>query len=272
MTSRWRTAAAAAALMIGLAVPSLNAPATAATLTPVTIDCGGDIGGSQVSGQVGDTLMVTVTGPCTFAISTPGVVSWTDGVGTDPLTSGTGTLTFTLTADGTTTWSVTNGMGYDVQFIVSDLGTFSCSVAADEAETVSGSVGDTVSFHANGSCLLQSSTEGVVTWTSGGPNDPASATNAVVILTLSASGSTRFTARWPSYPGDGGELTIDVTVADGSAPGDASAPSVPEWVQAVGRLDADAPCPDGWLPSWQGWAMPVTGGWVCTRTLPAYGT
>lgn len=43
------------------------------------------------------------------------------------------------------------------------------------------------------------------------------------------------------------------------------------WVQAHGRAGADAPCEDGWAPSWQSWAEPVTGGWVCTRSIPSLG-
>ena len=46
---------------------------------------------------------------------------------------------------------------------------------------------------------------------------------------------------------------------------------IPGWKQAYGRASADATCEDGWSPSWQAWAEPVTGGWVCTRTIPAYG-
>lgn len=46
---------------------------------------------------------------------------------------------------------------------------------------------------------------------------------------------------------------------------------VPAWQQAYGRASQDADCADGWNPSWQEWALPVTGGWVCTRTVPAIG-
>lgn len=48
------------------------------------------------------------------------------------------------------------------------------------------------------------------------------------------------------------------------------APPIPAWVQAHGR-DKDATCLDGWDASWQSWAEPVTGGWVCTRSVPSLG-
>ena len=48
-------------------------------------------------------------------------------------------------------------------------------------------------------------------------------------------------------------------------------PSVPAWVQAYGRASADAACEAGWDASWQAWAEPVTGGWVCTRSVPSLG-
>lgn len=257
-----------------LAPVTLAAPAQAAALTPLTIDCS-EPGGTQVQGQVGDTVEVTVTGPCSFSISTPGIVTWTDGTSTDPLSTGSTTLTFTLLAEGTTTWTVLNQFDYPVQFIVSDLGLFSCSVAGETNESVTGEVGDTITVFANGSCDLASSTAGVVTWSAGGPADPPSVVNALITLTLAEPGTTHFTLQWPSYPGSGGRLTIDVTVTgtpapDPDAPGE-PAPAIPDWVQAFGRASADAACPDGWAASWQAWAQPVTGGWVCTRTVPALG-
>lgn len=51
---------------------------------------------------------------------------------------------------------------------------------------------------------------------------------------------------------------------------DAASPAIPAWVQAYGR-DKDATCEDGWDPSWQEWAQEVTGGWVCTRSIPSLG-
>jgi hypothetical protein len=58
-----------------------------------------------------------------------------------------------------------------------------------------------------------------------------------------------------------------------SFPGVAAAdqPPIPAWVQAYGRDSRDATCLDGWDASWQSWAEPVTGGWVCTRSIPSLG-
>ena len=75
-----------------------------------------------------------------------------------------------------------------------------------------------------------------------------------------------------SIPVTGGTITLRVDVA--AAPTPTPTPSVsgiPAWVQAYGRSGADATCEEGWAPSWQEWVQPVTGGWVCTRTIPALG-
>jgi hypothetical protein len=50
-----------------------------------------------------------------------------------------------------------------------------------------------------------------------------------------------------------------------------SATPIPDWVQAYGRASKGATCLHGWIPSWQAWAEPVTGGWVCTRDIPSLG-
>ena len=47
--------------------------------------------------------------------------------------------------------------------------------------------------------------------------------------------------------------------------------AIPSWVQAYGRASMDATCEDGWNPSWQEWAVAVTGGWVCERSIPSLG-
>ncbi len=46
---------------------------------------------------------------------------------------------------------------------------------------------------------------------------------------------------------------------------------IPGWQQSVGRASATATCATGWQPSWQEWAERITGGWVCTRTIPSLG-
>ena len=57
----------------------------------------------------------------------------------------------------------------------------------------------------------------------------------------------------------------------GDASGSPGPYSIPSWVQAYGRASANATCIDGWASSWQKWAEPVTGGWVCTRSIPSLG-
>jgi hypothetical protein len=64
--------------------------------------------------------------------------------------------------------------------------------------------------------------------------------------------------------------TVVVTSVAGPGAQGAVIP-IPAWVQAYGRARADATCENGWGPSWQSWAQPVTGGWVCTRTIPSLG-
>ena len=69
--------------------------------------------------------------------------------------------------------------------------------------------------------------------------------------------------RWPP---DGQSFDIVIVAAPSAA-----APSpIPTWVQAYGRQEVEK-CLDGWDASWQPWAEPVTGGWVCTRSIPSLG-
>ena len=55
------------------------------------------------------------------------------------------------------------------------------------------------------------------------------------------------------------------------APEDPAPAEIPEWQQSVGRPNATSTCDEGWQPSWQEWAQPITGGWVCTRSIPSLG-
>ena len=64
----------------------------------------------------------------------------------------------------------------------------------------------------------------------------------------------------------------ELNILPARAPAVATAPlSPPPWVQAFGRSNSDAGCQVGWGPSWQMWAVHVTGGWVCTRTIASLG-
>lgn len=58
--------------------------------------------------------------------------------------------------------------------------------------------------------------------------------------------------------------------ASNSASNSASIP-IPPWVQAYGIFHHDDACLTAWTSSWQKWAEPITGGWVCTRTIPSLG-
>jgi hypothetical protein len=46
---------------------------------------------------------------------------------------------------------------------------------------------------------------------------------------------------------------------------------IPAWVQAYGIFHQHDACLTSWTNSWQKWAEPITGGWVCTRTIPSLG-
>lgn len=75
---------------------------------------------------------------------------------------------------------------------------------------------------------------------------------------------------------DGGTLrgqAFYITVLAASEPptDGPAATVIPDWVQAYGRVGEDAKCEAGWNPSWQMWAERITGGWVCTRTIPSLG-
>jgi hypothetical protein len=78
-------------------------------------------------------------------------------------------------------------------------------------------------------------------------------------------------ALWEAVDGHGGDQLVssllDVALAE-----PASMPAIPLWLQAHGRWGASAECESGWAPSWQSWAEPITGGWVCARSIPAYGS
>lgn len=84
---------------------------------------------------------------------------------------------------------------------------------------------------------------------------PANTTTTFLTVLTSGTGDVAFTCGVPAPS----------PVVEDQAP----AP-IPSWVQAYGR-DKEATCLDGWDASWQSWAEPVTGGWVCTRSIPSLG-
>ena len=56
---------------------------------------------------------------------------------------------------------------------------------------------------------------------------------------------------------------------DGACAADGGA--IPGWVQSFARSDQATPCPEGWAASWEQWPFEGRGGFVCTRSIPAYG-
>jgi hypothetical protein len=204
------------ALLLGFAVAGVTASAPTASaneLTPFIWDCPNQEAGQNVIGKVGDTVDVTIIGPCTFTPSgATDVVTWGDE---NPTTFGAGStlVTFSLIRDGFA--SLTSGeFPFDVgiSFYVADFGIFACSVEPpdDRDETFAGAVGDTFSVFINGGCAITSSDVGIVTWSAAGSGDPPTVTNALLTVTLTAEGETDFIA---SYPGGGrSRLLVAVTV------------------------------------------------------------
>lgn len=50
-----------------------------------------------------------------------------------------------------------------------------------------------------------------------------------------------------------------------------SANSAPLWLQSIGRESASTACPEGYSGSWALWPNGGTGGYVCNKSVPAYG-
>ncbi len=51
----------------------------------------------------------------------------------------------------------------------------------------------------------------------------------------------------------------------------ASSPPLLMWQQAIGRVSANAACPDGYSGSWDTWPNGGKGGFVCNKFVPTYG-
>jgi hypothetical protein len=155
-------------------------------------------------------------------------------------------------------------------------------VNGSQNQIFTGAVGDTFTLTSSGANCWIASTggvfagtitladgySGIVTVTGTVPESGADIFgsyygNMVATFTIVGSGS--FTL------GHGGGIQYSSTITVIAVDGPASAASIPAWVQAYGRASADAKCQDGWDASWQEWAQDVTGGWVCTRSIPANG-
>jgi hypothetical protein len=102
-----------------------------------------------------------------------------------------------------------------------------------------------------------------------------------------AGGTTSITTTLNAVDGAGNPLIAGSTIAsiDNQSNGSevlqtyaisylpASTPAgVPMWLQSIGRATATTTCPDDYNPSWAMWPNNGTGGYVCTRFVPAFGS
>lgn len=129
--------------------------------------------------------------------------------------------------------------------------------------TVTGHVGDTFTVTMSGGFACGSLD---FTTASGTPASPASGT-----LTISEPSTFTITGSGQLSFGSGTLLVDVVALPSTSTPTTTPVAAIPDWVQAIGRSGQEVSCPSGWTPSWQEWAVPVTGGWVCGRTIPSLG-
>jgi hypothetical protein len=231
------------------------ATAVADPLAPLTWDCPNQIFDEQVVGQVGDTVEITILGPCAFtAAGTSGVVSWDGGANPTAFDAGPTIVTFTLVADGVASLTSVNAglMPTKIVFIVSDLGVFTCSVddpPENRTEAVAGNVGNTVSVYINGGCAITTTEPGVITWSPEGSGDPPVVTNKLLIITLMSEGETGFTASWPA--GGRSQLSILFTVSPGCDPdlfaGGLGSAGSPFEVSSTTQLAALSATPGCWV-------------------------
>lgn len=68
-----------------------------------------------------------------------------------------------------------------------------------------------------------------------------------------------------------GQVFVDVLTNSSTPTSTATPEAAPPWLQAYAVSSASADCRTGWARSWQPWAEAVSGGWVCTRTIPSLG-
>lgn len=135
--------------------------------------------------------------------------------------------------------------------------------ANPQTATVTGYVGDTFTVNfASGECISYGYS--TATGTPASPSNGTLTDGVPQTFTITGSGQMDF----------GISLTLTVEALTSPTPPTTTGPAplpIPDWVQAYGRAGKDAACQDAWGQSWQKWAEPVTGGWVCTRTIPSLG-
>jgi hypothetical protein len=251
-------------LLVGTcAVSSPATQAIAAVLPPVSVDC--TFGGETpiVSGTVGDTVSITLSGPCSFTLSgDSGVAEWTDGAGQDPLTvsAGGAVFEFTLMTLGSLRLVDTGGMygSTEIRVIVTDLGSYNCSAGPDASRSFGGVVNSEFTVFLIGSCAISSTVPGGYSWVDDAANaNPALITNRVATVTLALSGSANWLAASPNVPISGGILTVATTASGGSTPGpngDDSAAIPASMTVAVPQSAGQ--CPAGWQRGgWEEWAQ-----------------
>jgi len=180
-------------------------------------------------------------------------------------------------------------------------GTVTVTTDCNSDVQLRGNIGDTVVIDMTAGCL---SDRGVV-WNINGPSRQDTASGFFGPATFDNSpnrgpsskyvgdwfaysngtGTTRITTTLNATNGAGSTLKVGSYLANigfvnvgpygiyYSGPRDVSSdsPPIPDWVQAYGIFHHDDPCQTAWTNSWQEWAEPITGGWVCTRTIPSLG-
>lgn len=154
-----------------------------------------------------------------------------------------------------------------------DLGSYSanCEFGGGRVDvSISGQVGDTFTVTGinNTSCFGNASPTGVIedvvsTIDIGGG---MFGSRAVVTIVAAGSATYRF-----EQNGNGSWFAINMPASSAAVAPTADAPPIPSWVQAYGIFHRDDACLTGWTNSWQKWAEPITGGWVCGRTIPSLG-
>jgi hypothetical protein len=112
------------------------------------------------------------------------------------------------------------------------------------------------------------STPGAGTFYTVSDRPPADVQTFTIVGSVTAGATTTVTYYAGSVPEKTWVLIFEVAATP--TPATSSIP-IPAWVQAYGIFHHDDACLTSWTNSWQKWAEPITGGWVCTRTIPSLG-
>lgn len=258
----------AGAVVVGAVVA--QAPVALAADSNAPCSTVGGLTSIPVSRTVGATYTILNTGS-TFACAitltsgSTGTVGWTssavgDTPASNPTTLAAGaTLTVTMLQAGTQTIQLAANSGYQYVFTVTQATpaftaanpptsasantayagyVFSASGGGVSFAVASGSLPPGLTLASNGTLSGTPTTAGTYTFTVSATNSQGAVTSSSITIVVSSSG--------------GGASGTEVTPAP--------------WLQSYGR-PAGAPCRYGWHGSWAEWAVSVTGGWVCNRTV-----